>query len=672
MRLTVNLKISAGIAVFALFIIATSLFSFMGLKQIAEEASIVATTKMPINQMAADAQTALLRLDLQVVNGFHSNNTEQLNSSNKLIEEQFSGYRKFLNPIKKATSDKSIKQLLASVENESTLYQQDIKRMVTTRNAFFASTSQVLNELNIINDTADEISALAIDLEYLPNADTNKDLQRIVGVGTSIDNAIGPLLNSSKELVNITTTEAFEIIKGDLLFALNDMNNQMVFIQRIADGVDTDGLIDDMINQHEALRELFLGNRGIINNTNNKLSQLFLSRTQLQLARDRSTELNQQIALVLKGINADTLAAQSNIIDTVENNIVVSLAVMLIACVIAVLVLIVLKHSVVKPLSRISHHLYTLSRGQLGTHVTLKSNDEFSDVAASVNAVSDTFNTIVNDMKQLMQQLEFASQKSADIRENALTQVNEQQDKVNNTSEYAKSIAVTGDKNLSKVENSTHALENAKNLIQDISKQLDQSKALMTDQVQHAKKSQAIMANLKENSTAVGNILNVIKSIAEQTNLLALNAAIESARAGEHGRGFSVVADEVRSLAHRTYQSTEEIETIISKLQHESELASKAILVGQEKATESTQGMTSIANNYSTLSETMNSVVNLNDEVKADSSEQLSLLSNINQNLSDIVTITDSTASDVRSSHEASKQVDSLVSEMRESLLQFD
>jgi len=133
-----------------------------------------------------------------------------------------------------------------------------------------------------------------------------------------------------------------------------------------------------------------------------------------------------------------------------------------------------------------------------------------------------------------------------------------------------KGIATDADDAMSITQSSDEAMRGAGNAIKQSLGKMANLNIAMDETVE-------IINGLKGQSDAIGSVLEVIKSIAEQTNLLALNAAIEAARAGEQGRGFAVVADEVRALAHRTQQSTEEIQSTVTLLQAQSEQAATSI-----------------------------------------------------------------------------------------------
>ncbi|TNF32759.1 MAG: methyl-accepting chemotaxis protein [Gammaproteobacteria bacterium] len=309
--------------------------------------------------------------------------------------------------------------------------------------------------------------------------------------------------------------------------------------------------------------------------------------------------------------------------------------------------------------------------GDLTKRLDDSGNNEISRLAGAFNHFAEKVRQMVSHVSASTAQLAAAAEEVSAITEETNRGVQQQQTETTQVVTAMNEMAATVQEVARHANEAASAATNADTASADGKKVVINTMKAIEDLSAEINSAASVISKLETDSENIGSVLDVIKGIAEQTNLLALNAAIEAARAGEQGRGFAVVADEVRTLASKTQQSTQEIQGMIEQLQSGARSAVKVMSESITRAEESVSKAAHAGSALESITRAVSQIRDMNAQIATAAEEQSAVAEEINRNIVSINDVVDQTAEGSRQTSIASGELARLAVQLQQLVGQF-
>ncbi|PCR97578.1 methyl-accepting chemotaxis protein [Pseudomonas fluorescens] len=385
------------------------------------------------------------------------------------------------------------------------------------------------------------------------------------------------------------------------------------------------------------------------------------------LAQEKTVyeQLHQRAAQVVERVDQAYVAQDVAMQGELKKNSVLIIGSSALALLVGLIAAWVITRLIVAPLRSVMHVAQRIAAGDLSATVEVTRRDEIGQLMQSMQQMGAGLSTIVSGLQAGIEQLASSAQSLSAVTEQTNLEVSSQKEETEQVATAMNQMTATVHDVARNAEEAALAAQTADDKVESGQQVVRQSMARIEQLADSATSASSSIESLSAEIQNIGTVLGVIKSVAEQTNLLALNAAIEAARAGEQGRGFAVVADEVRALARRTQQSTEEIERLVSALRSAAHSSVQQIQSSGELVKLAVSDALQTESALGSIAAAVSLIQQMNQQIAAAAEEQSSVAEEINRSVTSIRASADQSSIAMRGNAASSVELAQLGSELK-------
>lgn len=671
MKLKVAHKVIIGFGFITLLLLIASLSALSSFRSITNANSQVNELAVPAQQQSNLAQIQLLRLARLTASGFTAEQLSEIQRYQQSFLQEQAQFGQLVENFPQLSAGGELQQSLDSATRHAN---QSIAATIQMFNARLQSLNhhtELTEELAQLEILLDEAGAALIELSELELPRNRQTAEIIAGTAARLDGQLVGLVNTLRETAGYSEYAQFERNKENISFALSDMQVNVDYLAQLADGINTDGLWQQFAEQWQQLTAQLAKDTNLVQLKQLQMTEQQRARAELQSAEQQAEQALSLLGQVVAAADQQFNSLQQQLTGALSSGSQRTWLIMLVLIVLAATTAYFTISAMLKPLAGINHVLGYAAEGDLTRTLHIKQQDEFGALSEKVNSLITALSNLLTNIQQNAAALNTTSHRSTQ----AVSEINQslhlQQQQISSVNQITEQLATSTAAVANHAADAGEAMQQALQQSQQISRLAADNNQRINKLAQQLVSTSAIMHKVNDESTNIGGILTTISAIAEQTNLLALNAAIEAARAGEQGRGFAVVADEVRSLAGRTQQATREIRQMIEHLQQQSSQAVSAVLSGNKDAEDCVQTMTALVEALGQVTEAMSATLEISSAVNQASSSQRQLGQAINDSMHQMVGLAQQSANQAEQTLSNSAEVATLATQLQSAAARF-